>query len=108
MISIEEAIEGGLKGTREVLNSKNAVKGFQDILHACGYNVTHLPKNECPCGISPSAWMFCSAGTCDICRSSMEFIKELQASKHTDRYVPCLTCGFHIVVEEPRSIELYD
>jgi len=59
-----------------------------------------VSKNICPCGISPEAWMFCSAGICDVCINSREFIDSLKTVSHTDRHIPCPTCGFHVVTYE--------
>ncbi len=56
-----------------------------------------MSDTSCPCGFKPESWMFCSAGTCEVCINSFEFINQLQSQKHTDQYIPCPTCGFHII-----------
>ena len=65
-----------------------------------------ITKNICPCGISLDAWMFCSANTCDVCINSKKFIDTLMNITHTDRSVPCPTCGFHVVTIERNFINI--
>jgi len=107
-LTLDEAVIVGLKSIRTYDIDGYAARCFQDTLKACGYTISRTPENPCPCGISPESWVFCSAGTCDVCKTSRDYIEAVQAIKHTDTSVPCPTCGFHVITVEAKPFVITD
>lgn len=108
-MDLNTAIEASMRSVQHLKIDEYAARCLLDTLDACGYAVITAPKNQCPCGISPQSWMFCSAGSCDVCVQTRAYLDALAhvnkpAAKHTDNHVPCPTCGFHVVTHENNSI----